>query len=209
MSSDPKCKICRRAGEKLFLKGDKCFTPKCIFEKRPTPPGKPLNERKHRSMVTEYGIQLREKQKIRNTYGVSEKQFRAYVDRAVKEKGSPVDHLFENLERRLDNVVYRLGFAVNRTQARQMVSHGHFVIGKSKITIPSYRVSDGEEIVVRQGSRVSPLFSNATEKLSKQSVPAWLSLDPAKLTAVVRGTPKYDKTSLSYNVQSVIEFYSR
>ncbi len=209
MSSDPKCKICRRAGEKLFLKGDKCFTPKCIFEKRPTPPGKPISERKHRSMVTEYGIQLKEKQKIRNTYGVSEKQFRGYVQKATAEKGSPVDHLFENLERRLDNVVYRLGFAVNRTQARQMVSHGHFVIGKRKITIPSYQVSAGEVIVVREGSRTSSLFTSATDKLSKHAAPAWLSIDPVKLSAEVKGTPKYDQSALSFNVQSVIEFYSR
>lgn len=209
MSSDPKCKICRRSGEKLFLKGDKCFTPKCIFEKRPTPPGKPISERKHRSMVTEYGVQLREKQKIRNTYGVSEKQFRGYVQKSAAEKGSPVDHLFENLERRLDNVVYRLGFAINRTQARQMVSHGHFVIGKRKITIPSYQVSIGEVVTVREGSRVSPLFSAATEKLSKHAAPAWLSTDPVKLSAEVKGTPKYDKSALSFNVQSVIEFYSR
>lgn len=207
--SDAKCKICRRAGEKLFLKGDKCFTAKCIFEKRPTPPGKPLSERKHRSMVTEYGTQLKEKQKIRNTYGVSEKQFRSYVKKAADEKGSPVDNLFENLERRLDNVVFRLGFAVNRTQARQMVSHGHFVIGKRKITIPSYRVSTGEVIIVREGSRKSPLFATATEKLSQHSAPAWLSTDPVKLTAEVKGTPKYSKDSLSFNVQSVIEFYSR
>jgi small subunit ribosomal protein S4 len=207
--SDPKCKICRRAGEKLFLKGEKCFTPKCIFEKRPTPPGKPLSERKHRSMVTEYGTQLREKQKIRNTYGVSEKQFHAYVKKATAEKGSPVDHLFEHLERRLDNVVFRLGLAVNRTQARQMVSHGHFVIGKRKITIPSYRVSTGDVIVVREGSRVSPLFTTASEKLAKHTSPNWISVDPVKLSAEIKGTPKFDKNELSYNVQSVIEFYSR
>lgn len=207
--SDPKCKICRRAGEKLFLKGDKCFTPKCIFEKRPTPPGKPIGERKHRSMVTEYGLQLKEKQKIRNVYGVSEKQFRAYVKKASEEKGSPVDHLFEHLERRLDNVVFRLGLAASRTQARQMVSHGHFVIGKRKITIPSYRVSEGEVIIVREGSRVSPLFTNAQEKLTKNPSPAWISVDPVKLSAEIKGAPKFDKNLLSFNVQTVIEFYSR
>jgi small subunit ribosomal protein S4 len=209
MSSDPKCKICRRAGEKLFLKGEKCFTPKCIFEKRPTPPGKPQNERKHRSMLTEYGIQLKEKQKIRNTYGVSERQFRAYVEKAAKTEGSPVDSLFELLERRLDNVVFRLGFAVNRTQARQMVSHGHFVVGTHKLTIPSFQVSTGDVIKVREGSRVSPLFTNAAEKLSKHAAPAWLATDPAKLSAEVKGAPKYNKTELGFNVQSVIEFYSR
>ena len=209
MSSDPKCKVCRRAGEKLFLKGEKCFTPKCIFEKRPTPPGKPISERKHRSMVTEYGIQLKEKQKIRNVYGVSEKQFRGYVKKASSEEGSPVNNLFENLERRLDNVVFRLGLASSRTQARQMVSHGHFVIGKRKITIPSYRVSTGEVIIIREGSRVSPLFANASEKMTTHKSPAWLSTDPGKLTAEVKGAPKYDKSELSFNVQSVIEFYSR
>ncbi len=198
-----KCKVCRRLGESI------CGRKKCAFVNRPTPPGKPISERKHRSMVTEYGIQLKEKQKLRRTYGVSEKQFRAYVEKSTKEKGSPVDHLFENLERRLDNVVYRLGFAVNRTQARQMVSHGHFVIGKRKITIPSYRVSTGEVIVVREGSRKTALFTNATETLSKHSAPAWLSTDPIKLTAEVKGTPKYDKNELGFNVQSVIEFYGR
>ncbi len=210
MSSDPKCKVCRRAGEKLFLKGEKCFTPKCIFEKRPTPPGKPQNERKHRSMITEYGIQLKEKQKIRNVYGVSEKQFRAYVKAATTEtSGSPVDHLFENLERRLDNVVFRLGLAASRTQARQMVSHGHFVVGKRKLTIPSFRVSTGDVITIREGSRVSPLFTSATEKMSKHTAPAWITTDPTKLTAEIKGSPKYDKNELSFNVQSVIEFYSR
>jgi len=209
MSSDPKCKVCRRAGEKLFLKGEKCFTPKCIFEKRPTPPGKPISERKHRSMVTEYGTQLREKQKIRNVYGVSEKQFRSYVKKSTAEEGSPVNHLFENLERRLDNVVFRLGLAASRTQARQMVSHGHFVIGKRKITIPSYQVSVGEVIVIREGSRVSPLFSTASEKLTTHKSPTWLAVDPTKLSAEVKGAPKYDKNELTFNVQSVIEFYSR
>ena len=173
------------------------------------PPGKPLSERKHRSMVTEYGIQLKEKQKVRRTYGVSEKQFRAYVKRSTKEGGSPVNHLFENLERRLDNVVYRLGLATNRNQARQMVSHGHFVIGKRKITIPSYRVSDGEVVMLREGSRGSPLFSGASEKLTQHAAPAWLSTDPIKLTALVKGAPKYDKNELGFNVQSVIEFYGR
>lgn len=160
-------------------------------------------------MVTEYGLQLKEKQKLRRTYGVSEKQFSAYVAKATSEKGSPVDHLFEHLERRLDNVVYRLGLAMNRTQARQMVSHGHFVIGKRKITIPSYRVSAGEVIILREGSRKSPLFSDATEKLTKHTAPAWLSTDPLKLTAEVKGVPKYDKNELGFNVQSVIEFYGR
>ena len=209
--SDPKCKICRRAGEKLFLKGEKCFTPKCIFEKRPTPPGKPQNERKHRSMLTEYGIQLKEKQKIRNVYGLSEKQFSRYVKEATTDKreGSPVDHLFEKLERRLDNVVFRLGLAQSRTQARQMVAHGHFVVGKRKLTIPSYQVRQDDVITVREGSRVSPLFTEAKTKMSKHAAPNWISTDPTKLTATVKGAPKFDKGELGFNFQTVIEFYSR
>ncbi len=208
--SDPKCKVCRRAGEKLFLKAEKCFTPKCIFEKRPTPPGKPQNERKHRSNLTEYGIQLKEKQKIRNVYGLSEKQFAKYVMEATDKKGgNPVDSLFEKLERRLDNVVYRLGFARSRTMARQMVGHGHFVVGKRKLTIPSYQVRNDDMITVREGSRVSPMFTGASEKLSKHATPAWMITDPTKLTATVKGTPKFDKNEMGFNFQSVIEFYSR
>ena len=208
--SDPKCKVCRRAGEKLFLKAEKCFTPKCIFEKRPTPPGKPLNERKHRSNLTEYGIQLKQKQKVRNVYGLSEKQFSRYVKEATAEKGaSPVDLLYEKLERRLDNVVYRLGFAKSRTMARQMVAHGHFMVGKRKLTIPSYQVKNEDVIGVREGSRVSPLFTTAGETLSKHATPNWILPEPTKLTATVKGTPKFDKNEMGFNFQSVIEFYSR
>jgi small subunit ribosomal protein S4 len=210
MSSDPKCKVCRRAGEKLFLKGEKCFTPKCIFEKRPTPPGKPLNERKHRSNLTEYGIQLKQKQKVRNVYGLSEKQFSRYVKESTAEKGaSPVDLLYEKLERRLDNVVYRLGFAKSRTMARQMVAHGHFMVGKRKLTIPSYQVKNEDIIGVREGSKSSALFTTMKETLSKHPTPNWILPEPTKLTATVKGTPKFDKNEMGFNFQSVIEFYSR
>ena len=208
--SDPKCKICRRAGEKLFLKGDKCFTPKCIFEKRPGPPGKPINERKHRSMVTEYGTQLKAKQKVRNVYGLSETQFRRYVKEATTEKGgSPVNRLYDKLERRLDNVVFRLGFAQSRTQARQMVSHGHFLVGKRKITIPSYNVGDNEVVSVRVGSQKSVLLQGGAERMKKHPIPSWIIADVAKAEATIKGTPKYDKNELGFNFQSVIEFYSR
>lgn len=208
--SDSKCKKCRRAGEKLFLKGEKCFTPKCTFEKRPMPPGKPLSERKHRSQLTEFGVQLKEKQKIRNVYGVSEGQFRRYVKEATSEAGgSPVDHLFSKLERRLDNVVYRLGLAHSRTHARQMVSHGHIKVGKRKVTIPSYRVESGEHLSVREGSRAGALFADAALRLSKHPIPGWIVAEPAKLSAEIKGDPKYDKNELGFNFQSVIEFYSR
>ncbi len=208
--SDPKCKLCRRAGEKLFLKGEKCFTPKCIFEKRPTPPGKPISERKHRSTLTEYGIQLKEKQKIRNVYGLSEKQFARYVKESTEEKGgSPVDHLYAKLERRLDNVVYRLGYAKSRTMARQMVSHGHFMVGARKLTIPSYRVVEGDVVSIREGSKTSPMFTSASETAMKNNVPNWIVADPVKRTATVKGVPKYEKGETGFNFQTVIEFYSR
>lgn len=208
--SDPKCKICRRAGEKLFLKGAKCFTPKCTFEKKPAPPGKPLSERKHRTSITEYGTQLREKQKIRNVYGVSEGQFSRYVRDATEGGGSsPVDRLYERLERRLDNVVFRLGLAESRPHARQMVAHGHIMVGTHKLTVPSYQVREGEELRIREGSRTSPLFAEVAERMKKASVPNWLSADPVKLSATVSGTPKYDKVGTGFNFASVIEFYSR
>ncbi len=208
--SDPKCKICRRAGEKLFLKGAKCFTPKCTFEKKPNPPGKPLSERKHRTTVTEYGTQLREKQKIRNVYGVSEAQFSRYVKESTEEKGgSPVDLLYEKLERRLDNVVFRLGLAESRAHSRQMVAHGHFMVGKRKLTIPSYQVRSGDELRIREGSKGSPMFAEAVEKMKKHPVPGWITADAPKLTATIKGTPKYEKGELGFNFPSVIEFYSR
>jgi len=208
--SDPKCKVCRRAGEKLFLKGAKCFTPKCTFEKKPFPPGKPLSERKHRTNMTEYGLQLKEKQKIKNVYGVSESQFARYVSEATEQKGgSPVERLFEKLERRLDNVVYRMGLAHSRVHARQIVSHGHIMVGKNKLTIPSYQVREGDELHIREGSKRATLFADATEKMNANKTPAWLATDPTKFTAVVKGTPKYDKGELGFNFQTVIEFYSR
>jgi small subunit ribosomal protein S4 len=170
-----------------------------------------MNERKHRSNLTEYGIQLKEKQKIRNVYGLSEKQFARYVKESTEEKGdrTPVDRLYEKLERRLDNVVFRLGLAKSRTQARQMVAHGHFVVGKRKLTIPSYQVSQDEVIAVREGSRISPLFTSAKETLDKHAAPNWISVEPTKLTATVKGAPKYEKGELGFNFQTVIEFYSR
>lgn len=208
--SDPKCKICRRAGEKLFLKGAKCFTPKCAFERRPAPPGKPMSERKHRSNVTEYGMQLREKQKIRNVYGMTEKQFYNYVKEATETKeGNPVNHLYSKLERRLDNVVFRLGLAQSRAQARQMVSHGHFLVGKRRVTIPSYVLNEKDVVSIRDGSKSSSLFKDAKEKLGAASTPNWITVDAAKLTATVTGVPKYDKSETGFDFATVIEFYSR
>lgn len=208
--SDPKCKICRRAGEKLFLKGAKCFTPKCSFERRPAPPGKPMSERKHRSSITEYGTQLREKQKIRNVYGMTEKQFHAYVKEATATKeGNPVHHLYAKLERRLDNVVFRLGLAQSRAQARQIVSHGHFTVNKRRVTIPSYILDEKDVVSIREGSKSSLLFKDAKEKLDAGGKPNWITVDAPKLAATISGVPKYDKGETGFDFASVIEFYSR
>ncbi len=205
--SDPKCKICRRAGEKLFLKGAKCFTPKCTFEKKPTPPGKPLSERKHRSTVTEYGMQMREKQKVRNVYGLREKQFARYVEEAMSVKGgNPVDRLFQRLEHRLDNIVFRLGLANSRVQSRQMVAHGHILVNGVRTNIPSMLVKTGAKLSVREGSKASPMF---TAETNRRTPPNWLSFNPEKLTGEVTGTAKYEKGETGFNFQQVIEFYSR
>lgn len=206
---DKKCKVCRRAGEKLFLKGEKCFTPKCVFERKPYPPGKLMSERKHRSNVSEYGKQLREKQKVRNTYRVSETQFSRYVKEATSASGSnPVQHLYETLERRLDNVAYRMGLVAARSIARQAVAHGHITVNGRKITIPSYQVREGDVIAVREGSRTSPLFTQLPETLAKHKAPVWVRLEPGQFSGSVTGTPKFDKNEMSFNLTSIIEFYS-
>lgn len=207
---DKKCRICRRAGEKLFLKGDKCFTPKCVFNKKPYPPGRTDSERKHRSIVTEYGKQLREKQKVKNTYGIMERQFSNYVVAALGQKQTnPAQGLYESLEARLDNAVFRSGLASSRALARQMVSHGHITINGRKVTIPSYRVRQGDTVSVREGSRRAKLFSEIQTKMEKHKAPSWLSVEPDKFGGTISGNPGSDKGELSFNLGSVIEFYSR
>lgn len=207
---DKKCRICRRAGEKLFLKGEKCFTPKCVFNKKPYAPGKPESERKHRAMVTEYGKQLREKQKVKNTYGIMERQFANYVKAALGQKATnPAQSLYEALESRLDNAVFRTGLASSRALARQMVAHGHIIVNGRKVTIPSYRVRQGDKIAVREGSRRAKLFAETQAKLGKQKAPTWLSIAPEEYGSAITGTPGSDKGELSFNMSSVVEFYSR
>ncbi len=210
---DTKCKICRRAGEKLFLKGERCFTPKCAFERKAYPPGKRDSERKHRSTVTEFGAQLREKQKVRNVYRISEKQFAGYVKRASSQKGSPSENLFEELESRLDSTAYRLGFAKSRSESRQIVAHGHLLVNGRRVTIPSYKVRIGDIVAVRAGSASNGLFANVSEKMEKAAIPSWLRITTAaggkSPEAEVRGKPILDKETSGHNLTSVIEFYSR
>ena len=209
MTVDKKCRICRRAGEKLFLKGDKCFTPNCIFVKKPYAPGKVASGGKRRSPITEYGKQLKEKQKIRNTYGIREKQFSNYVSRAVLHKGSAMLNLYEQLEMRVDNVVFRLGFASSRSLARQMVSHGHILVNGRKITIPSMQLKKGDMISVREGSKDKKIFTERAAYLAKHKTPVWLALSSGKMEGKIIGLPKLEEAEGVFDIESVLEFYSR
>ncbi|MEA4910608.1 30S ribosomal protein S4 [bioreactor metagenome] len=208
---DKKCKICRRAGEKLFLKGERCFTPRCAMNNRPYAPGKLDSEKKRRSPISEYGIQMKEKQKIKNIYGVSEKQFVAYVKNAenstVNTKIAPALGAYINLETRLDNIVFRMGLAKSRALSRQMVAHGHIIVNGKKINIPSHRVRVGDVISVREGSKNTKLFNEASAKLKDFSSPDWLALDAAKLEAKVSSLPK--EIEGGFDFAKVLEFYSR
>lgn len=208
MTGDKKCKICRRAGEKLFLKGEKCFTPKCVFVKKPYPPGRLESERKHKSVRSEFGTYLMEKQKVRNTYGVSEKQFSNYVKSVKSKKGVvPTSMLYEILERRLDNVIYRLGLASSRPLSRQLVSHGHITVNGRKVTVPSYRVSVGDIIAIREGSLNIVPFKDLKDRLGKHTMPAWIKFNIDEVKAEIGGNPT--DSDLTFNLNSVIEFYSR
>lgn len=199
------CKICRRLGESI------CGREKCAFKKRPYPPGRLLSERKHRSNITDYGMQMREKQKVRNTYGLREKQFGNYVKESLSKRGIvPAEFLFEALESRLDNVAYRSGFATSRALSRQIVAHGHITVNGSRTYIPSRRLKIGDVLAIREGSRGSKLFESMIEKFNAIiSVPTWIKVDSAKSTAVFQGKPKLAQGDATFNLTSVIEFYGR
>jgi len=207
---EKKCKICRRAGKKLFLKGEKCFTPKCVFEKKPYAPGMPDSARKHRKTFSEYGSQLREKQKVKNIYRVSEKQFANYIKEASERHSvNTAERLYEKLESRLDSTVFRAGFAASRSLARQIVSHGHITVNGKRVDVPSYKIKKGDVLGLREGSKTKTLFADISVQLEKQNVPTWIKIDPGKVQGLIQGTPKFDQGDLSFNLTSVLEFYSR
>ncbi len=207
----PVCKLCRREGEKLFLKGDRCFTPKCSFERRPYPPGQHGQEAQyHRTRASDYALQLREKQKARRIYGVLERQFRRYFKEALRRPGLTGENLLVILERRLDNVVYRLGLAASRAQARQLVQHGHFVVNGRRTNIPSFLVRPGDVIEVREGSRKRAYFKEVRDYLhDRPPVPDWLRFDSNALRAEVLRLPKREDIDLPLNEQLIVEYYSR
>ena len=210
MITDKKCKVCRRAGEKLFLKGEKCFTPKCVFNKKPYAPGKLDSERKHKSTLTEYGRQLKEKQKVRNIYGVSEKQFSNYVVKASEKKsGDPAERLYQSLENRLDNVTFRLGLAKSRTMARQMVSHGHITVNGVRSMVASRAIKIGDVIAVREGSKETVPIIEAGKRMLDHKIQGWISFDAKTGKAEIKSLPSEKEKDMTVNLHSVIEFYSR
>jgi small subunit ribosomal protein S4 len=200
------CRLCRREGAKLFLKGTRCYTKKCAFERRPSPPG-PHGVRRRK--MGEFGIQLREKQKVRRIYSVLERQFHNYFVEAGNREGVTGENLLRFLETRLDNVVFRLGFATSRAQARQLVAHGHFAVNGVPTDIPSYQLKPGDRIEVRESRREREPFKVAKETLRSHQAPEWLSLEPARLAGAVLSLPRRDQMPLDLNEQLVVEFYSR
>jgi small subunit ribosomal protein S4 len=203
------CVLCRREGEKLYLKGDRCFSPKCAIERRNYPPGPHGQSGTFRRKSSDYATQLREKQKARRIYGVLERQFRRYFQEASKSTGVTGAALLQYLETRLDNVVYRLGFATSRKQARQLVLHGHFTVNGKKVNVPSYLLKAGDTVAVAADSRQSPYFQQAAKELSQRSVAEWLSLDAQNFSGSVVSLPSRQQIDVLLKEQLIVEYYSR
>ena len=204
--TEAKCRICRREGAKLFLKGDRCYTDKCAYERRPYAPGQHGRIRKK---MSDYAIQLREKQKTRRMYGILEGQFRAYFQRADMKTGVTGENLLSFLERRMDNVIYRLGFANSRNQARQLVRHGIFTLNGHRVTIPSMQVKVGDVIEVRERNRQSPIILEAQQVIARRGCPAWLEVDGEKLKGKVNALPTREDVQFPINEQLIVELYSK
>ncbi len=203
----PVCRLCRREGMKLFLKGTRCFTDKCAIEKRNFAPGQHGKDRK--AKIVGYGLQLREKQKTKRMYFTQEGQFRNYFEKAARTHGVTGEILLQQLERRLDNIVYRLGFGISRRQARQLVRHGHVHVDGRKVNIPSYQVSAGEEISIREASRKLTILESSKEFASHQNPVNWLQIDRDNYTGKVLSLPKREDINLPVNEQLIVELYSK
>jgi small subunit ribosomal protein S4 len=203
----PVCRLCRREGMKLFLKGERCYTEKCAIEKRNFPPGQHGKTRK--SKMQGYGVQLREKQKVKRIYGVLEDQFRRYFEQAERTRGVTGVTLLQLLERRLDNVAYRIGFATSRPAARQLVRHGHFTVNGRKVDIPSFSVKPGDVVAVRQSSKQAPAILHALEEVKGRGVPEWLQFDAAGMSAKIGSVPSREQINLPVQEQLIVELYSK
>jgi small subunit ribosomal protein S4 len=209
-SKKSKCKICRRLGIKLFLKGERCFLPKCAMIKRAYPPGE--RRKKRVKALSEYGKELREKQKLKNLYNLRERQFKNYVKEVLEKRKKTEevgDLLIRKLEMRLDNIVYRLGFASSRAQARKLVNHGHFLLNNKKVNLPSYQVKKGDEIKISEKSLKKTIFKNLPIILKNYQPPSWLSLDKEKLKGKVKDLPNLKEVSPPVEISAVFEYYSR
>lgn len=202
----PVCRLCRAEGTKLFLKGDRCYTEKCGLTKRNSRPGQ---HGTRRGKMSEYGLRLREKQKLRRFYGLTESQFGTVYEKATKLEGQTGHNFLQLLERRIDNIVYRLGFGVSRSQARQLVAHGHFTVNGRKLDIPSALLKPGDVITVAEGSREVVLLKENSEAAAVRSIPAWLSFNPDSMTGNVLTAPIREQIEVPVNEQLVVEFYAR
>jgi len=202
--------LCRREGAKLFLKGDRCYKPSCPIEKRGTqPPGQHGNSMRRGKALAGYGLQLREKQKVKRIYFILEGQFRNYFEKAARQKGITGENLLFLLERRLDNVVYRAGFSTSRRQARQLVNHGHMLVNERKVDIPSYQVRPQDVITVKEGSRKNPHVEGAWQTAAGRGRPSWISAAGAEMSAVITGLPTREDIDRSINEQLIVELYSK
>lgn len=210
---DPKCKQCRAAGEKLFLKGERCFTPKCPVIRRPYRPG--LHGQRRRRALSEFALGLLEKQKMKRAYGVRERQFKKYFMETSFKKTTkisrltPADMLVMRLEKRLDNAVFRMGFVFSRSMARQSVSHGHFLVNGVRVNVPSYEVKVGDVISVRPASAKSVLFSGLKDSLKKHKGPDWLAVDPKTMEGKIKAEPSPESIGSPFNISLIIDHYSR
>jgi small subunit ribosomal protein S4 len=203
----PVCRLCRREGMKLFLKGERCYGEKCAIERRNVPPGQ--HGKGRRARMAGYGLQLREKQRVKRMYGVLESQFRRYFKEADRRRGVTGETLLQLLEGRLDNIVYRLGFATSRPQARQLVRHGHFTVNGRRADIPSYAVRAGDTVEVRPSSSKNPVIVYAMEEVKGRGVPEWLEIDGEKLTGRLASVPTRDQLNLPIQEQLIVELYSK
>lgn len=200
------CRICRREGDKLFLKGDRCYTEKCALERRKYPPGQ--HGQGYRKL-SDYGLQLREKQKVRRMYGILERQFRRYFHEAEKKKGITGEVLLQLIECRLDSVVYRMGIAPNRRRARQLINHGHIVVNNKVVNIPSYEVKAGDIIEVKESSRNIPDIIDSLAKIEHRGIPSWLEVDPSNFRGKVLHIPSREEMQLPVQEQLIVELYSK
>lgn len=202
----PSCRLCRREGSELFLKGERCYTDKCAIKRRSYPPGQ---HGQGRIKVSDYGVQLREKQKVRRIYGILENQFRGYFEKADRMKGVTGENLLFILERRLDNVAYRLGFATSRDEARQLVRHGHFTLNGRKANIPSIQVKTGDVLQLREKSRKVAAISESLEAVVRRGIPQWLELDKDAFKGTVKAMPVREDITMPIQEQLIVELYSK